>query len=81
MRPALNLLLVLIGIPFVLQWEQRNVYRSIAVAMVLCTAFLVVETISGYFASHGYFDPVTAAWVPVFLFGPLSMSLFHRIGT
>lgn len=81
MQPILNLLLVLLGIPFVLQWERRNIYRSIAVSMVLCGLFYVVDTTSGYFANHGYVDPMTAAWTPVFLFAPLATSMFHRMGT
>lgn len=81
MLPALNVLLVLIGIPFVLQWERKNLYRSIFVSMLLSALFFVVDTTSGYFASHGYLDPMTAAWVPVFIFGPISFALFHRIGT
>lgn len=81
MRPLLSILLVLLGIPFVLQWERRNIYRSIAVSMVISMAFYVVEILSGYFAEHGYLDPMLAAWLPVFAFGPAAFSLFHRIGT
>lgn len=81
MQPALNVILVLIGIPFVLQWERRNIYRSIAVSMFLCGLFFVVDTTAAYIAAHGYLDPLLAAWLPVFFFGPVSVSLFHRIGT
>lgn len=81
MQPAYHLLLVLIGVPFVLQWEHRNIYRSIAVSMVLCGAFFVVDAMGSYFASYQYVDPLTAAWIPVFAFGPIALSLFHRMGT
>lgn len=81
MNPVLNMLLVLIGVPFVLQWENRNVYRSVAVSMVLSGLFFVTDSTSSYFASFGYVDPLTAAWIPVFLFGPISFSLLHRMGT
>jgi lipopolysaccharide export system permease protein len=81
MQPVLNLLLVFLGIPFVLQWERKNVFRGIAIAMGLCMGFFVIDVTSGYFADHGYLDPLMASWVPVFLFGPLAFSLSHRIGT
>lgn len=81
MDPVIHLLLVLIGIPFVLQWERRNVYAGIAVAMGLCGAFFVAISAAGYIASYGYFDAVFAAWAPVFLFGPIAMALSNRIGT
>jgi lipopolysaccharide export system permease protein len=81
MQPILNILLVFLGIPFVLQWERKNVFRGIAIAMGLCMGFFVVDVTSGYFADHGYLDPLMASWVPVILFGPLAFSLSHRIGT
>ncbi|QDU64221.1 putative permease YjgP/YjgQ family protein [Planctomycetes bacterium Pan216] len=81
MQPILNLLLVLIGIPFVLQWERKNIYRSIFVSMIISALFFVIDACSGYFASHGYIDPLSAAWIPVFLFGPVALGLFTRIGT
>lgn len=81
MQPVYHMLLVLIGIPFVLQWENRNIYRSIAISMLLCGLFFVVDGVAGYFASYQYVDPLTAAWVPVFTFGPIALSLFHRMGT
>lgn len=81
MQPVMDLLLVLIGIPFVLQWERKNIYRSVAVSMLLSATFFVVDGTAGYFANHGHVDPLTAAWIPVFIFAPLSLSLMHRIGT
>ncbi|MFO0945094.1 MAG: LptF/LptG family permease [Planctomycetota bacterium] len=81
MQPIMDLLLVLIGIPFVLQWERKNIYRSVAVSMLLSAAFFVVDASAGYFANHGHVDPLTAAWIPVFFFAPLSLSLMHRVGT
>lgn len=81
MLPVLNILLVMIGVPFVLQWERRNIYRSIAVSMVLCLGFFVTDIVAGYFAEHGYIEPMLAAWSPVLLFGPVAVSLFQRIGT
>lgn len=81
MDPLIHLLLILIGIPFVLQWERKNVYAGIAIAMALCAAFFVAISAAGYIANYGYFDAVFAAWAPVFLFGPIAMALFGRIGT
>lgn len=81
LQPALHMLLVLIGIPFVLQWEQRNIYRSIAVSMLLSAFFFVVSQIASQFATFGYVDPMTAAWFPVFIFTPVAFALFHKMGT
>lgn len=80
MHPALNLVLVLLGIPFVLQWDRRNVYRGVFIAMLLSGAFFVFDNVAAYFAGFGYLDPAFAAWLPVFFFGPLALGLLHRIG-
>ncbi|MGL5094984.1 MAG: LptF/LptG family permease, partial [Planctomycetia bacterium] len=41
LTPVMNMLLVLIGVPFVLQWERKNIYRSIEVSMVLSGLFFM----------------------------------------
>lgn len=81
MQPVIDMLLVLIGIPFVLQWERKNIYRSVAVSMLLSGLFFVVDATAGYFANHGHIDPLTAAWIPIFCFAPVSFALLHRVGT
>ena len=81
MDPALHFVLVLLGLPFVLQWERKNVFAGIAIAMGLCGAFFVTNSMAGYMASYGYMDAVLAAWIPLFIFGPIAMYLFPRIGT
>jgi lipopolysaccharide export system permease protein len=81
MEPALHFLLVLLGLPFVLQWERRNVFAGIAVSMGLCGAFFVTASSASYLASYGYIDSMLAAWSPVLIFGPVAVSLFPRIGT
>lgn len=79
--PALHFLLVLLGLPFVLQWERKNVFAGIAIAMGLCGAFFVVISSASYMAEYGYLDAMLAAWMPLFLFGPVAAALLPRIGT
>jgi lipopolysaccharide export system permease protein len=81
MQPVSNLLLVFLGIPFVLTWNQRNIFRSLFIAMLLSGAFFVLDGVSTYIAQFAYIDSMFAAWLPVFLFGPIAMALSHRIGT
>ena len=81
MLTLLPALLVLLGIPFVLQWNRRTLYRSVAFSMLLSGAYFVMDAIVTYIATYGYIDAVLAAWLPMFLFGPVAASLVHRIGT
>lgn len=80
MQPIGNVLLVMLGLPFILQWN-RNLFVGIAVAMGLAAAFFVVDVVSQYFAAFGYIDSTFAAWMPVFAFGPLAAGLMNRIST
>lgn len=81
MDPALHFILVLLGLPFVLQWERKNVFAGIAISMGLCGAFFVTNSMANYMAAYGYIDAVLAAWTPLFIFGPIAMCLFPKIGT
>ena len=81
MQPVASVVLVLLGIPFVLSWERRNFFVSLIVAMLLSGSYVVLDSISTYFAGYGYFDPMFAAWLPIFIFLPIAASLSHRIGT
>ncbi|HVJ83454.1 MAG TPA: LptF/LptG family permease [Planctomycetia bacterium] len=81
MQPFGTLLLVLLGIPFVLQWNRRNIYRSLFISMVLSASFFAVDAVCTYVGGYGYVEATLAGWIPVFLFGPIAASLLHKIGT
>lgn len=81
MQPAANMTLVLIGIPFVLSWERRKFFVSILVSMLLSAGYFVIDAVAVYLSGFGYFDPMFAAWLPIFIFLPVAASLSHRIGT
>jgi lipopolysaccharide export system permease protein len=81
MQPIANVVLVLIGIPFVLQWERKKFFVSLLISMLLSAGYFVLDAVSTYLAGFGYFDPMFAAWLPIFIFLPVATSLSHKIGT
>jgi lipopolysaccharide export system permease protein len=80
-QPATLLVLTLLGVPFVMQWDRRTVYSSLVAALALSCGFFVLETVAQYVAGFGYIEPAFAAWTPIFVFGPLAAALAYRIGT
>lgn len=80
LQPLASFFLVLGGIPFVLQWGQKN-FRAVGSVMLMTASFFVMDTVSSYFAVHGYLEPLTAAWLPVFVYGPLAVALVQRVST
>jgi len=81
MQPFANVMLVLLGIPFVLSWERKKFFVSLLISMLLSGGYFVLDSVATYLAGFGYFDPMFAAWLPIFIFTPVAASLSHRIAT
>lgn len=80
--PISNMVLLLLGIPFFMNRLPGNVLGQGAKAMVVCAiAFLaiflgqqVVEPIGGFWQALPY-------WLPIFVFGPISVLLLDNVKT
>ena len=75
-EPVNNLLMLLLGVPFVLSRE-----RKIKASLALC-----LLTVGGFFAlvyACRYMDlpPTLAAWLPILLFGPVAVVMTDAIKT
>jgi lipopolysaccharide export system permease protein len=80
-RPILGMILVLMGLSVLLTDQGRNVLISAGMCLVLCAVFF-----GGCFASQQLGDtdilsPALAAWLPVLVFGPLSLVMFDAVHT
>lgn len=80
--PFSHIILLLLGIPFVLHFQNRNVFLSLGCCFVICALFFLVSSICMNIANHSdIFSPVLAAWLPVMLFGSVGMTLFDHLPT
>lgn len=78
--PLSHVILLLLGIPFVLNTRNRNQFLSLALAFGICALFHLVSSISLNIANYSeVFSPVLAAWLPVMLFGSLGITLFDHL--
>ena len=75
-NPINNLVMLLLGLPFILS-RQRNIKKSVALNILVVGAFYVFI----YGCRYLNIPPVWAAWLPVLIFGPLSVVMFDTVKT
>jgi lipopolysaccharide export LptBFGC system permease protein LptF len=79
-QPLMNIVMLLIGIPFLLTREPNrlviNMFYCTAVTGVIFVASFVMFQLGGT-----QIDPLWAAWLPVLIFGPFSLVMLDTIRT
>ena len=77
----LGIILVLMGLSVILRDQNRNVFISAGLCLVLCGVFFGVRFASQSLGTSDYIPPALAAWLPVFCFGPLALVMFDAVHT
>jgi lipopolysaccharide export system permease protein len=80
-RPILGILLVFLGLSVILRDQNRNVFLSAGLCLVLCGVFFGACFVCRHLGDNEYVSPALAAWMPVLFFGPLSVAMFDAIHT
>jgi len=79
-QPLMNLVMLLIGIPFLLTREPNR----LVINMLYCTAvsgIVFVATFVIFQMGGTQLDPLLAAWLPVLIFGPFALVMLDLIHT
>jgi lipopolysaccharide export system permease protein len=79
--PILNVLLLLLGLPFVAGRDDRNYFTSIGIAVSLVIAVYAVTFASNGFGNAGHISALLAAWLPLFLVLPASIVSMEALRT
>jgi len=79
--PILNILLLLLGLPFVAGREDRNYFASVGIAMGLIVGVFVITFTATAFGNTGHISPLLAAWIPVFVVLPASILSMESLRT
>ncbi|MBN1342080.1 MAG: LptF/LptG family permease [Phycisphaerae bacterium] len=79
-NPFANMILLLIGIPFFLNREPRNVLISAALSLGVCSSAFVLNFVAQNLVSTSV-NPALPAWIPLLLFGPVAVVLLDRVKT
>jgi lipopolysaccharide export system permease protein len=80
-RPILGMILVFMGLSVILTDQNRNVFISAGLCLVLCALFFAAIFASKQLGDTDILSPALAAWLPVLLFGPLAFVMFDAIHT
>jgi len=80
-RPILGLFLVFMGLSVILRDQNRNVFISAGMCLVLCAIFFATSFMCKFLGEKEALSPALAAWMPVLIFGPVSFVLFDAIHT
>jgi len=80
-RPIVGLLLVILGSSIILRDQTRHVFISAGLCLAMCAVFYAVVYTSKYLGDGDYISPALAAWLPVLIFGPISLAQYDAIHT
>jgi lipopolysaccharide export system permease protein len=80
-RPILGMILVFLGLSVILRDQNRNVFISAGLCLVLCAAFFAVCFACQQLGDKEFVSPSLAAWLPVLIFGPMAFVMFDAIHT
>ena len=79
--PLSNLLLLLLGLPFVLRPESRSHYLGLTLALLICGGYFVLDVIMRDLGAKGQIHPVLAAWFSSIFCGGVGIYLYDGIRT
>jgi lipopolysaccharide export system permease protein len=80
-RPILGMILVFMGLSVILTDQNRNVFISAGLCLVLCGLFFAAIFASRQLGDSDILSPALAAWLPVLVFGPLAFVMFDAVHT
>jgi lipopolysaccharide export system permease protein len=80
-RPLLGMVLVILGLSIILLDQNRNIFISAGLCVVLGGVFYAVCIACKYLGDYEHLSPALAAWLPVLSFGPLSFVMFDAVHT
>jgi lipopolysaccharide export system permease protein len=79
-QPLINMMLLLLGVPFFLTREPRPVLTSGAMCVGISGLFFVFSFISQNMVSTSSY-PALPAWLPIIIFGPVVVVLLDAVKT
>jgi lipopolysaccharide export system permease protein len=80
-RPLLGLILLFLGLSVILRDQNRNVFISTGLCLILCALFFAACFSCRSLGESDFLSPALAAWLPVLCFGPLAFALFDAVHT
>ncbi len=84
-RPLVGVILVVLGLSVILRDQNRNVFVSTGLCLILCVIFFASIFACQYLGKEdfaaAYVSPALAAWLPVIVFGPFALVMYDAVHT
>ncbi len=84
-RPLIGVILVVLGLSVILRDQNRNVFVSTGLCLMLCVIFFASIFACQYLGKEdfaaAYVSPALAAWLPVLVFGPFALVMYDAVHT
>jgi len=80
-RPFVGLLLVVLGLAIILRDQNRHVFISAGLCLAMCATFYGVVYASKFLGDADMVSPAISAWLPVMIFGPVTIAQYDAIHT
>ncbi|MFN0060738.1 MAG: LptF/LptG family permease [Planctomycetota bacterium] len=77
--PLANIILLLLGLPFVLRDQQRSPLVGVVIAIVIAAGYMLSTTVCADLGNRALLPAAIAAWLPVLFFGALGFTLFDGL--
>jgi lipopolysaccharide export LptBFGC system permease protein LptF len=79
--PLSNIVLLLIGLPFVLGTERKSTFAGLVICIVICAVFYGIHALCTELGKEQTLSPALAAWLPIAIFAPLGLFFFDGVRT
>jgi len=79
--PAINLIMLLIGLPFSFKMGKRGALYGVATSIMLGITFWALFNLFTTIGSFGLLPPLLAAWAPNLFFGFIGLYLILTLRT
>ena len=77
--PLANVILLLVGIPLMFNYERGKGSERIAIGGLLCIFYYATDFVFRTMGIQGQFSPLLAAWIPVLVFGAVGIMLYDSL--
>lgn len=79
--PFTHLILLLLGLPFVINQQNRSVFLGVLVSIGICVIYYLVNAMCMELGERGVLQPLVSALLPLLLFTGLGSVVFDNIRT
>lgn len=80
LEPFLDVVLFFLGLPAILAYGGRNVFKPMGISGLIVFSFLAVREGCRFLGANADM-PILGAWLPLILFGPLAVNQFMMLRT